>query len=78
MSFFLFTWCCLSSMGITKTLQVAYFPVPESKDDTRFDYATQLLKKVLQKTVKSYGPFKMRPGVNMNVARHLVIFKKVK
>jgi hypothetical protein len=69
MGIFIFTWCCLNSTGIAKTLQVTYFPVPESKDDTRFDYATQLLEKALKKTVKSHGPFKMKPGASMNVGR---------
>ncbi|HEA67995.1 MAG TPA: hypothetical protein ENI07_14410, partial [Desulfobacterales bacterium] len=68
-SIFLFTWCCMVSMGIAQTLQITYFPAPESQDDTRFDYATQLLEKALQKTVKSDGPFKMKPSSQMNVGR---------
>ncbi len=66
---FLFTWCCMVSMGIAQTLQITYFPAPESQDDTRFDYATQLLEKALQKTVKSDGLFKMKPSSQMNVGR---------
>lgn len=68
-SFFLFTLCCMVSMGIAQTLQITYFPAPESQDDTRFDYATQLLEKALQKTVKSDGSFKMKPSSYMNVGR---------
>lgn len=60
---------CMSLLGWTEPLQITYFPAPESKDDTRFDYATQLLRMALKKTAASDGPFKMKPGGKMNVGR---------
>ena len=66
---FLLTYCGVCFEGMSQTLQVTYFPTAESKDDTRFDYATQLLDKALEKTVKSDGPFTMTPGGKMNVGR---------
>ncbi len=75
-SIFLFIWCCMVSVGIAQTLQVNYFPIPQSKDDTRFDYATQLLEKALQKTVKADGPFRMKPVSSMNVTRAFEFLKE--
>ncbi len=66
---FLLAWLCMIPLGIAHTLQINYFPAPESKEDTRFDYATRLLEKALQKTVESDGPFKMKPALQMNVGR---------
>ncbi|MEH6343969.1 MAG: amino acid ABC transporter substrate-binding protein [Bermanella sp.] len=61
--------CSVNSMGMAQTLQITYFPAPESKNDTRFDYATELLKKALEKTETSDGQFKMKPSGKMNVGR---------
>ena len=61
--------CCISFFGRADALQITYFPAPESIDDTRFDYATELLKKALEKTVIPDGPFKMKSGGKMNVGR---------
>ena len=59
----------LSIMVLAQPLQITYFPAPESNDDTRFDYATELLRKALEKTEKSDGAFMMKPAGKMNVGR---------
>lgn len=77
-SLLLLTWCCMASIGTAQTLQITYFPIPQSKDDIRFVYATQLLEKALQKTVKSDGPFTMEPVSQMNIGRAFVFLEEGK
>lgn len=60
---------CIAFPAIAEELTVIYSPSPVSQDDKRFDYGINLLQQVLEKTISSYGPFKMLPAENMNVGR---------
>lgn len=70
-----YTCFLIAFLAIAEVLEVKYSPVPESAEDTRFEYAIGLLKKVLQKTENSHGPFNLKPAINMNVGRAVEYLK---
>jgi hypothetical protein len=74
-SLFLFLYHCTLLPGIAQETNVFYCPSPESKNDKRFDYAIELLHHIFKKTVKSDGPFNLRPAKDMNVGRAIQFLK---
>jgi len=64
------------SLSSAQTTRIFYCPAPESKDDSRFNYAIELLDLALNKTVSSGRSFKLAPAVNMNVGRAIDYLKR--
>ena len=55
---------------------VVIYPRPQSESDTRDNDVVELLRFALQKTVDSYGPFKMKPSIRMKEGRYKLELKK--
>lgn len=45
------------------------FRAPESSNDQRLDYETELLRLALEKTRGDFGPYQLQPGAAMNLPR---------
>lgn len=67
---------CIALPVFAEELTVIYSPSHVSKDDTRFNYAISLLTYVLNKTIATHGPFKIKPAKGMNVGRAIEFLKK--
>ncbi|HEY7885673.1 MAG TPA: hypothetical protein VIC08_12090, partial [Cellvibrionaceae bacterium] len=67
LSLLLLITTCLSAE--TDTGLVVTYRMPESATDQRHDYETELLRLVLEKTLKQYGPYQLQPGFAMNLPR---------
>jgi len=68
----------LTSTALLSTEQEVIHPPKEIEGDTRDDDIVELLEMILEKTVKTDGPFKMHPAVQMNEARYTESIKQGK
>lgn len=64
------------SLSSAQTTIVSYCPVPESKDDTRFNYAIELLDLALNKTTSFGRSYELVPAIDMNVGRAIDYLKR--
>ena len=66
---FLLALFLLLSIASSFAIETYTIRVGESKLDRRYDYDNKLIKLALEKTIKEYGPYKIKHSFSMNFAR---------